>query len=287
VRKSRGRLIAVWTPGNHGSGGSTITIAVAVTMQHLTNKRILAINMGSARNFMEQYFKHDAEARFSMDYLKSFDAGITAEQILTYSSAINEQLYVLPKCKIDARVNKVGGDFFKQLLDKALEIFDYVFIDVEAGIDAEKQRLLDQGDIVLAVMEENPIILEELLDSNVSLRTYLRMEKTIPVFNQLQLSHNTSNALSKLNKHLGLNSSFGIAFDIGLNRAACCEGKLYSYVKKELSKKKPDVLLIQQLVELCQLISDKLLQPLEVAEEKTGYISMLLSRARLRGEVDV
>ncbi|OGO78078.1 MAG: hypothetical protein A2Y23_15460 [Clostridiales bacterium GWB2_37_7] len=287
MRDTKGKLISVWVPGNHGAGGSTISIALGIALEHLTNRKTLIVNMGSTRNYMEQYLRNDVAARFSMDYLKSFDLGISADHIKMYSSAINDMLYILPNCKIGRELNKVGESFYQRFLEKSLEAFEFVIIDLETGLCKEKQMFLDEADIILAVMNDNEIMLKDLLSSNKEINEFIHQDKTLPIFNGLHESGNALKTLSRLNKRLGLKSSCGISFDYNANKASCCEGKLYSFLKKELNKKKVDSPMSEQIVELCSIITDKFSIPIDYVQENVNPISIIFTKAKLWGEIDV
>lgn len=286
MRNNRGSLISVWVPGNHGAGGSTIALALGIALQHLTNKRTLILNMGSMRNYMEQYIRNDVDARFSMDHLKSFGLGIRAEHIQTYSSAVNEHLYLLPNSRICREISKVDESFYERFLEEALNAFEFVIADLEAGLCKENHLFLNKADEILAVMNTNAVMLQEVLDDDAEIRAYLNNEKVLPVFNGLHMVQNDERNLNRLNKRLGLKSSFGITYDIKANHAASYDGKFYSYLKKELNKAKSSSTISEQIMELCKIIAQKLLIPMDSKKDDLGLVSMVFSRAKLWGEVD-
>jgi cellulose biosynthesis protein BcsQ len=287
MRCEKGKLIAVWVPGNHGAGGSTLTNALGITLQHLTDRKTIIVNMGSSRNYLEQYMKKDVEIRFSMDYLKSFDRGLSADHIRTYASAINDMLYILPNCKISSEVTKVEENFSQSFLDRVVEAYEIVIVDLEAGLCAENQIILNKADIILAVMNENIIMLEDIVIGNAAIKEYIDNEKTLCLFNGLHDAKNDAKLLRSLNKRLGIGSSYGIAYDIIANKAACTEGKFYSYLKKELNRKKSDSTMPEQMKELCSIIMDKLFIPIDTIQENTGLLNLFFIRAKHWGEVDV
>ncbi|MDF2840372.1 MAG: hypothetical protein K0Q99_1144 [Clostridia bacterium] len=287
MRDTRGSLISVWVPGNHGAGGSTISIALGIALQHLTNKKTLIVNMGSTRNYMEQYMQNDAISRFSMDYLKSFDLDINAEHIKTYSSAINDMLHVLPNCKIDKEISKVGESFYQRFLESALEAYEIVIVDLETGLCKEKQMFLDGAEVILAVMNQNEMMLKDLLRINKQIKGYIQGDKTLAVFNGLMEESNTIKTLSRLNKGLGLKGSYGISFDNNVNKAACCDGKLYSFLKNEMNKKKTHSLMTEQMMELSRIVAEKLFIPIQHFQENINPMNKILLKVMQWGEVDV
>jgi cellulose biosynthesis protein BcsQ len=287
MRDTKGILISVWVPGNHGAGGSTISIALGIALQHLTNKKTLIVNMGGTKNYMEQYIQNDVYARFSMDYLKSFDLEMDAEHIKTYSSPINEMLYVLPNCKIGREINKVGENFYQKFLEKSLQAYEIVIVDLETGLNKEKQMFLDKADLILAVMNGNEVMLKDLQESNKDIKAYIHNDKTLPLFNGLHEYANVVKALSRLNKSLDIKSSYGISFDNNANKAACFECKLYSFLKNELNKKKTQSLLAEQIVELSCIVLEKLMIPLQSIPDNANRINKFFLKVKQWGEIDV
>lgn len=286
MRDAKGRLISVWVPGNHGAGGSTVTLTLGIALQHMTNKKTLIVNMGSQRNYLEQYIQNDVVARFSMDYLKSFDLEINEGHINTYSSPINDMLSILPNCKIDREINKVGESFYQRFLEKALEAYEIVIVDLETGLCKEKQTFLDNADIILAVMNDNAIMLKDLFKNNKEISSYIKNEKTLPIFNSLYEASNEIKTLSRLNKALGLKSSYGISYDVNVNNAACNECKLYSFLKKELINKKTNSLMTAQTMELCRIISERLSISISDIQDSPKGFNKFFLKAKEWGEVD-
>ena len=286
MRDNKGSLIAVWVPGNHGAGGSTIANSIGIALQHITDKKTLIVNMGSPRNYMEQYMKNDVDVRFSMDYLRSFNMDLSTEHIKIYASGVNDMLYILPNCRITREISMVEDGFYKRFLEKALEAYEIVVVDLETGLNKENQMFLNNADIILAVMNENELMLKELFESNETIREYINNDKTIPIFNGLHCTGEEVKTLKRFNNRLGLNSSFGIYFDIKANKAACCEGKLYSLLKKELNKKNSNVHLVEQMKELSYIIAEKLFIPLEDLQDNTKLFSVLFPGKKHWGEVD-
>ena len=286
MRRNKGKLIAVWVPGNHGAGGSTVANSLGITLQHITERKTLLVNMGSPRNYMEHYMKNDADMRFSMDYLKSFESDMSAELINTYASPINEKLFILPNSKITGDVSKTSTGYNQLFLEKALEAFEIVVIDIEAGINKENQQLLDMSDVIVAVMNDNEIMLQELLERNPSIRNYINGEKTYTVFNAIHGEKAGVRAIKELNKSLDLHCSYGISYDVEGRRAASSEGKFYSYLKQALGKKKREPILAEQLKDIGYSILEKLLSPEERYRENPPSRSMIFGRWKQWGGAD-
>lgn len=288
MRDNKSRLITVWVPGNHGAGGSTIANAVGIALQHFTDKKTLIVNYGGPQSYMERYLEKDVDMRFSMDYLKSFDDSINAEHIKTYATPINEMLYIIPNSKISRDISKVGEDFNQRFLDEAKKVFDFVIVDIESGINKEKQMFLDKADIIIAVMTSNEIMLDDLHGSNSdnTIRSFLGDMKTLSVFNLLDPGENVEKELKYLNKKYRLKGSFGITYDNKAYKACCGDKKFYSFMKKHLSMKRSDTTLPDQIKELCGIITERLYMPMEEQVETHGFINMLLSKAKHWGEFD-
>jgi cellulose biosynthesis protein BcsQ len=287
MRDKKGSLIAVWVPGNHGAGGSTIANSIGITLQHITGKRTLIVNMGSNRNYMEQYLKNDVDARFSMDNLRSFNMNINADHIKIYATGVNDLLYILPNCKITSEMSKVEEGFYQKFLEKALEAYEIVIVDLEAGLNMEKQMFLNHADVLVAVMNENEIMLKDLFEGNKTIREYIKNDKTIPVFNALHCVEAELKTLRRFNNRLELNSSYGVCFDNKVNKAACCDGKLYSFFKKELNKKSSNIVMVEQIKELSLIITEKLFIPTEDIKCNRSLINIIFPKGKYWGEVDV
>ena len=287
MRNKKGSLIAVWVPGNHGAGGSTIASSIGITLQHITDKRTLIVNMGSPRNYMEQYLKNDVDARFSMDHLRSFNMNISAEHIKIYATSVNDLLYILPNSRITREMSMVEEGFCQRFLEKALEAYDIVIVDLEAGSNLENQIFLDHADIILGVMNQNEIMLKELFESSKTIREYIKHDKTIPVFNGLNCAGEELKTLKRFNNRLELSSSYGVCFDIEANKAACCEGKLYSFFKNELNKKSSTIVMVEQIKELSCIIAEKLFIPVEDIQSNSKLIDILFPKRKQWGEIDV
>ncbi|MDF2590712.1 MAG: hypothetical protein K0S75_178 [Clostridia bacterium] len=287
MREEKGSLITVWGPGNHGAGGSTIANSIGITLQHMTGKRTLLVNMGSPRNYMEQYLKNDVEAKFSMDHIRSFNMNISAEHIKIYATAVNDLLYILPNSRITKEMSKVEEGFYQRFLEKALEAYEIVIVDVDTGVNKENQIFLNQSEVIVAVMNENEVMLKDIFESNKSIREYMNDDKTIPVFNGLHDVNEESKTLKRFNSRLELKYSYGVCFDTKANKAACCEGRLYSFFKKELIKKNSTIPMIEQIKELSCFMAEKLFLPLEEIQNKNSLTSMIFSKRRHLGEIDV
>jgi cellulose biosynthesis protein BcsQ len=284
MRQHKGKLITVWVPGNHGAGGSTVANSIGITLEHLTGKETLIVNLGSPKNYLQQYLKNDVELLFSMDHLRSFDRGMRPALIKTYASSINHKLFILPNSKISMEISRTAPDFNVRLLEQAAEVFSYVIVDIEAGFGQENKKLLDRSDIVVPVMNGNEMQLLDLFEMNPQLKAYVDADKSIPLFNGIHETQELIKALKSLNKKLCIKESYGISYDIDAHQAACCEGKLYSYLKSELIKGKGQ--LAAQLKDICGCIAGRLQEPREDASEKPSLSKLLLHRLKQWGEID-
>jgi Flp pilus assembly CpaE family ATPase len=287
MRDKKGSLVAVWGPGNHGTGGSTIANSIGIALQHITDKRTLIVNMGSPRNYMEQYLKNDVDARFTMDNLRSFNMNISAEHIKIYATGVNDLLHILPNCKITKEISKVEEGFYQRFLEKALEAYEIVIVDLETGLNNENEMFLNHAEVILAVMNENEIMLKEIFESNKTIREYINDDKTIPIFNGLHCQGAELRTLKRFNTRLELSSSYGICFDTQVNKAACCEGKLYSFLKKELNKKSSNIAMVEQIKELSSIIAERLFIPEEDIQYNSRLFSVIFPKRKHLGEIDV
>lgn len=286
MRANRGKLIVVWVPGNHGAGGSLVSNAAAICLQHITDKSTLIVNCGSSRNIMEQYLKNDVDIKFSLDNIKSFAKALKEEHIKAYSETINPKLDVIAGSKISRELSRVGEDFEEKFIDCTLESYELVVMDIDSGINSSNKVYLDKADIILAVMSESKIALDEIFKGNSSIMKYITDERTIAVFNALHAEKGEGKLLRELNEKLGLHSSYGIPFDLRANRAACYEGRFYSYLKQELEKNKHDGGLPRQICELGNMITERLYMTKPNNQNNFGILNILSGLVRRWGEVD-
>lgn len=289
MRKNNNKLIVTWVPGNHGAGGSTIANAVGIAMQHLTDKKTLIVNYGSTKSYMERYLENDLEMRFSMDYLKSFGECITSEHIKTYATPINEMLYIIPNSKISSDIARVGEKFNELFIDEALKAFDFVVLDIETGMNKEKEMFLRKADFILAVSTSNEIMLDELFGNTCDpmITKFLTDSKTFCLFNLFDEHEDIEKKLKYLNKKYGLESSFGISYDRHAYKAACVDRKFYSFMKKHFDIQKNNAYLPEQVKELCGIITEKLYIPVEEQTDNHRILNMILAKTRRWGEIDV
>lgn len=289
MRNKDSILIVTWVPGNHGAGGSTIANAVGVALQHFTERRTLIVNYGSPKSYMERYMERDVDMRFSMDYLKSFGDSISAEHIKIYATPINEKLYIIPNSKISSEISMVGEKFNKRFTEESLRAFDIVIIDIESGMNQEKRSFLERADIILSVMTMNEIMLDDLYGSNGDplIKRFLNDEKTLRLFNMINLPLDIEKELKHINNKYNLKSSFGIMYDNEMQKACCTDRKFYSFMKRQLVSKRNTAGFPEQIKDLCGIIAEKSFLTMEEKCENHSFMNTLFAKARQWGEADV
>lgn len=285
MREGKGKLIVVWVPGNHGAGGSTMSNGIGIVLQHLTGKCTLIANMGSSRNLMEQYMQRDMDIRFTMDYLRSFKTSLNAEHIKAYAAVVNEKLWVLPGFRLEGEAAEDKVEFSRSFIPSALEAYEIIIVDIEAGLNSHSSYLLDRADVILAVMNDNDIAFEQLISCKEPLKSYVYSEKTIVLYNAIHDKHNEVKLMKRFNKKYKIDSSFGIFYDGKAYAAACHEGQFYSFLKKELVKKRTDSTFTEQIIELGHAIRDRLFVEKEMQFNQKG-LGMLFTKVKQWGEVD-
>ncbi len=256
--KQSGRLIAVWVPGNHGAGGSTIADGIGIGMQYRTKLKTLIVNFSGKWSYMERFLENDINIKYSMDYFKSFGHVIDQNHISIFSTQINDKLSIIPGAKLETYPNQENGEFEKLLLEKCLEGYDFVIADTTTGIKASNQALLNRADIIIAVMTPNEIMLDDISNElgKAEILRYLHDTKTIPVFNMMGYKSNIEKELKRLSEKYSFEACFGVNTDDDVFEACCKSRKMYTYMMKGLENGVSGFPM--QIDELCMLITQAL-----------------------------
>lgn len=258
MRRHRGHLISVWVPGNHGAGGSTVTASLGIGLQYLYDIKIMMINLSNKYSYMEKFLENDINMSYSIDNLRGFGENIELNHIEIFSTHINESLSIIPGTKLKKDNNSANTDFELNLIDKCLETYDLVIVDIESGTKNANKKILDKCDLLLSIMTSNEIMLDNFLNDISTCKTleYILDTKTSVVFNHMNSSIDMDKELLRFNKKYGIRDSFGTVYDKRVFEESCKKRKLYSFLIKGFEAK--NNLFVKNLEVLCNGIGEKL-----------------------------
>lgn len=278
MRSSNGKLVAVWSPGLHGAGVSTVTDTVGFALQHFTGKKVLILNNSGCLSYMERFLENDIEIKYTLDNLKIFNGCINTEHIFTYATCINKNLYMIAGSKLGRNITGEDEFFDERLLQKCLEAFEIVIADLNTGIRDENEVFISKADAVLSVVTPNEIMLDDMLEGagGSRLHEYIYDKKTIMVFNKLYDGWDMKKELKKLNKKYDLEFSFGLPYDGDVFAACCRDKQFYSFMSEQLRKKK--TVYIEQTDDICGCLIERLyLDTAEASGSKEQSVFSLFS----------
>lgn len=255
---AKGKLITIFNPGNHGDGSTTISTSLGIGLQYMSNKKVLLVNRSGSMSYMERYMENEVDAIYTYDTLKIFNNNISVKQLMTFATQINENFYLVAGSSLPKAINKAEDLFEDNFINECLTAFDAVIADVPSGVKEENKSYLERADLVLAIMRPNEIMLDDIFKKpgKDKLRQYIKMEKTLPVFNMLYSEWNIEKELMKLNKKYDLDYSFGIVSDGTLYEACNKKRQLYTYIRSEMTQQ--NNLFPQQIRELCEVVASRL-----------------------------
>ncbi|HYE82547.1 MAG TPA: hypothetical protein VEG39_10350 [Clostridia bacterium] len=270
MRGVKGKLVCIWSPVLHGEGCSTLSCSVGFGMHHFSGKKVLILNKSNSISHMEKYLEKDIEIKYSLDNLKIFNKGISADHILTYATQVNTGLYMLGGSRFNRELTKEDTDFDRLFIECCLEGFDLVIADMDTGVRKENRLYLDQADTIIAVFTPNEIIMDELFRNEAmqSALTYFTDKKTVSAINKLYDGWDTGSVTGRYKGRYSLSRIFGFNYDGDVINACCMEKDLYSFLMKELKRGKGGY--VKQLHELCSfLISELCIE--EAVQDSISY----------------
>lgn len=288
MRGGKGKLICVWSPVLHGEGCSTLADAIGFGLQLLTDKKVLIMNCSGYLSYMERFVERDIEIRYTLDNLKIFGERLQTEHIHTYATRINSNLFMIAGSRIDKTITREGKGFDSVLIDRCLEGFDVVVVDLSTGIREDNYQYLERADHIIAVITPNEIMLEELFSSqqHEAVRTcLLNRAKTTVILNKLYEDWALQEQISKFKRHFGFEQVLGVCYDGDALKACCQERNFYSYLYSGM--KHSENMFIQQVAEVCEYLIERLNIEADAGlkQEKNTFISRLLKRKYSQFEV--
>ncbi len=281
MRNEKGKLICIWSPVLHGEGGSTLACLIGFGMQYYSGGRVLIVNKGNTVSHMEKYVEKDMDIRYSMDNLKIFNTGIKAEHILTYATKMNTGLYMIAGSRISKDITGENSDFDRLFIDKCLEGFDIVIVDIDTGVRKENRLYLDKADKIIAVLTPNEIVIDELYQNQgvKDVLDYFTDNKTVRIINKLYDGWEPGRVLGRYKSRYSLSNVFGLDYDGDILNACCTERNLYSYTMKNIMHEKNKC--AKQLNGICSFLISELNIENKVCDVKHGGVFRRLVRSSL------
>ena len=258
MRGARGKLICIWSPVLHGEGCSTLACSIGVGMHHFSGKKVLIVNKSNSTSHMEKYVEKDIEIKYSMDNLKIFNTGIRTDHILTYATQMNTGLYMIGGSRFNREITKENTDFDKLFVDRCLEGFDLVIVDVDTGVREENKLYLDQADNILAIFTPNEIVIDELFHQPAmqGVLNFFTDKKTVSIINKLYDGWDTGSVTSRYKSKYSLSRAFGLNYDGDVLNACCMDKNFYSFLMKEIKRGKDGY--VKQLNDICSFMVSEL-----------------------------
>lgn len=266
MRGEKGKLVCIWSPVLHREGCSTLACSIGFGMQYFTGKKVLVVNKSNSVSHMEKYVEKDIEIKYSMDNLKIFNTGIRTEHILTYATQVNEGLYMIAGSRLNKSITKENTYFDGLFIDRCLEGFDLVVVDIDTGVRDENRLYLDNADSILAVTTPNEIVIDGLYhnhEMNEALN-YLRSGKTVSIINKLYEDWDISRVVDRYKSRYSLSNSFGINYDGDVLIACCTDSDFYSFLMREIKRDKNAY--VKQLTAICEFLVRQLNMENKAAE---------------------
>lgn len=254
----KGKLICIWSPILHGEGCSTLTCSIGFAIHHYFGKRVLIVNLGNSLSHMEKYIEKDIEIKYSMDNLKIFDNAIKTEHIKTYSTQVNNGLYMIAGSRLNKYITKENKDFDRLFIDKCLLGFDLVIADLDTGVREENSLYLERADKIISVITPNEITLDELTKNQGMKRAleYFADDKAISIINKLYDGWDAVRVLGRYKSRYSLDNAFALNYDGDVLNACCTDKAFYSFLIKELKRGKNAY--VRQLSEVCDFLVNEL-----------------------------
>lgn len=258
MRGEKGKLVCVWSPILQGEGCSTLACSIGIGLHHQSDKKVLIVNKSDSICSMERFVEKDIEIKYSMDNLKIFNSGIRADHILAYATQINTDLYMIAGARFDKRITGESKEFERLFIERCLEGFELVIVDVGKGTSVENKLYLDIADNIISVITPNEIAVDQLFKDS-SMQTeldYFTNKKTVNIINKLYNDWEIGSVVSRYKRKYSLCKTFGLNYNGDLLNACCTDRKFYSFFMKKLKGIKSDYM--QQLNEICSFIANEL-----------------------------
>ncbi len=290
MRRNKGVLVCIWSPLLHGEGCSTVAAAVGFGLQRLTAGKVIMINRSDHLSYMERFIERDMEVKYTLDSLKVFNESLQVEHIRTYATRINPDLFMIAGSRLDDALTKTGRGFDAVLLDRCLEGFDIVLVDLTSGVKTENKQYLERADQIIAVVTPNAIMLEELF-SNIKYqeanRYLLDQNKTTVVLNKLYPDKDWSGQAAGLKRRFSFEHVFGISYDSEVMTACCQDRNFYSYFSGSIACQ--EYAFASEISEICGFMAKRLKIPeaQAVRYEKRSLFNRFLKKKYSQSEVRI
>lgn len=258
MRGEIGKLVCIWSPVLHGEGCSTLACSIGFGLQHRSGRRVLVVNKSNSTSNIEKFVEKDIEIKYSLDNLKIFGNGIRTDHILTYATQVNTGLYMIAGARLGKVITGENKEFDRLFIDRCLEGFDLVIVDLDAGIGEESRLYLDRADSVIAVSTPNEIAVDQLFNDP-ALKAALKYfidERTVNVINKLHSDWETDSVVTRYKSRYSLRKSFGLDYDGDLLNACCTDKNFYSFFMNRVKCRKSDYM--KQLSDICSFIAGEL-----------------------------
>jgi len=222
---------------------------------------------------MEKYVEKDIEIKYSMDNLKIFNTGIRAEHILTYATQVNTGLYMIAGSHLTKDITKENIDFDRLFIDRCMEVFDIVIVDMDTGVREENKLYLERADNIIAVFTPNEIIIDEMYRYSARHKAYeyFTAGKTISVINKLYEDWETGKVLGRYKSKYSLSNIFGLNYDGDVLNACCADKNFYSFLMKEIKCEKNSY--VKQLTDICDFMIEALFME-NINSGKPRYVNI-------------
>ncbi|MBE5743434.1 MAG: septum site-determining protein MinD [Clostridiales bacterium] len=137
----------VVTSGKGGVGKTTITANLGLKLSEC-GKRVAVVDGDIGLNNLDVLTCVENKAVF--DLTDAINGRCRVKQTLV-ESPLNKNLFVLPSCHTLSST-KISGQDIKNAIDSIDGLFDYIFIDSPAGIDAGFHRAVSSADGAIVVV---------------------------------------------------------------------------------------------------------------------------------------
>lgn len=265
----KGQLIVVWNPICNRAGASSLTLNIGTVLSWIAFRKVHISNL-SCDSAIETYFKDDMKINYTLDNLKILRESIDSNSVKMYSTAINDKLNIIGGYQIEKGLIEGVENFSLRYLDEALELNDYVIVDLS---NQREYKILEKADTIISVMPMDKILLEKAQKTKEW--EYVLSEKSITVFNNLPIG--IEDEIAELARKYNLTTTCHFPSDPNIQYYTSLKNNLYSYVVEELKKRKIKDLYINQLQELMHLILMKEDEELYNIGKKSFWGSMKTS----------
>lgn len=263
----KGKLVVVWNGVEHPTGSTTVAVALATALSWTAFKKVLIMSINNTSDVSE-YIKDDIVVKHSLDNLVFLGDSMTKHSIKMHSTSVNEKLDMIKGYQLDSAQNENSKVFEGNLIDKALEDYEYLVVDLSNNQDEE---ILKRADMVLTLLPFNNMLLETLSNDTGTTREfmiateYINGDNAVCIFNNIpeQLTKELAKNI-KNNKQVPIGKFNCLVSDPNILYYSCIKNSLYGYIVDNLKLKDT---YIQNLLEIMTVVlencDDYLIYPKE------------------------